>query len=145
MRKNEEEHGAMFLRYGKSILLGGTAALLLCFVFLLLTALGISRGLLEAGLRYQLTVVACVAGSFFGGIMAVRRCGGPGLFLGLAVGTVLFLLQLTVGILLYDTFALDSGALGLLFGALCGGAAAGILGGGGKRRGPGREKKKRRH
>lgn len=144
MRKNEEEHGAMLLRYGKGILLGGGIGLILCLGFLLLAALGISRGLFDAGLRYQLTVVACVVGGFCGALLAVRRCGGPGLFLGLAVGTVLFLLQLTMGILLYDTFSLDSGALGLLFGSLCGGAAAGILGGGGKRRGPAREKKKRR-
>ena len=144
MRKNEEEHGAMLLRYGKGILLGGGMALALCLCFLLIAALGISRGLIDASLRYQLTVVACVLGSFCGGILAVRLCGGRGLFVGLAVGTVLFLLQLTIGILTYDTFALDRGALGLLFGALCGGAAAGILGRGGKRRTPGREKKKLR-
>lgn len=144
MRKNEEDHGAVLLRYGKSILLGGGAALLLCLGFLLLAAVGISRGLLDASIRYQLTVVACVLGSFCGGGIAVRRCGTRGLFVGLAVGGVLFLLQLTIGLLLFDSFSLDSGALGLLFGALCGGAAAGILIGGGGRRGGVREKKKRR-
>lgn len=144
MRKNEEERGAMLLRYGKGILFGGLVALVLCIGFLLLAAFGISQGLLSSSIRYQLTVVACVLGSFCGGALATRRCGTRGLFVGLAVGGVLFLLQLTIGILFYETFSLDSGALGLLFGALCGGAAAGILVRGGGKRGGTQEKKKRR-
>ncbi len=145
MRKNEEEHGAVLLRYGKNILFGGIIALALCLVLLLIAAFGISRGILSPSMRYQLTVAACVLGSFCGGGLAVGQCGGTrGLFVGMAVGGVLFLLQLTIGILLYDTFSLDGGALGLLFGALCGGAAAGILVRGGGRRSGVREKKKRR-
>lgn len=142
MRKNEEEQGAMLLRYGKAVLLGGAAAFAVCLVFLLLAALGISQGLLDAGLRYQLTVVGCVLGSFCGGVLAVRRCPARGLFVGLAVGAVFFLLELTLAFLLYDTVSFENGGLGLLFGALCGGAAAGILGGEGKGR-SGKAKKRR--
>ncbi len=134
MRKTEEEQGAKLLRYGKAVLLGGITAFLACLVFLFLASIGISRGLLDAGMRYQLTVVGCVLGGFSGGILAVRWCGSRGLFVGLAVGGVLFLLQLTAGLLLYDTLSLESGSLGLLFGGLCGGASAGILSGGGKSR-----------
>lgn len=134
MRKSEEEPGAVLLRYGKSVLLGGAVAFGVGVIFLLLAAVGISRGMLAAGLHYQLTVVACVLGGFSGGLFAVRRCPARGLFVGLATGAVLFFLQLTIGLLFYDSFSLEGGGLGLLFGALCGGAAAGILGGGGKRK-----------
>ena len=142
MRKSEEEQGARLLRYCKSILLGGGTAFLICLAFLFLAAVGVSQGILDPGLQERLTVVGCVLGSFTGGLLAVRSCKGRGLFVGLAVGAVLFLLQLTLGLLLYDTMTPENGGLGLLCGALCGGAAAGILGGG--RRGSGRGGKRRR-
>lgn len=133
MRKGEEDQGTMLLKYGKAILLGGAAAFLICLGFLLLAAVGISRGAIGAELRYQITVVGCVLGGFAGGLFAVRRCPGRGLFVGVAVGAVLFLLQLTLGLLIYNEISPESGGVGLLCGALCGGAAAGILGGGGKK------------
>ena len=142
MRKNEEDQGSRLLAYGKAILLGGTGAFGLCVLLLLLTAIGISQGLLDAALRDQITVVVCVISSLFGGLFAVRQSPSRGLLIGLAVGAVLFLLQLTLGVLIYDTFSLENGGIGLMCGALCGGAAAGILGGGGKRR-SGRGKKRR--
>ena len=143
MRKAEEEQGARLMRYCKSVLIGGAAAFVVCLVFLFLAAVGISQGLLDAGLRYQLAVVGCVLGSFSGGLSAVRRCPARGLFVGLAVGAVLFLLELTLGLLIYDTMSFENGGLGLLCGALCGGAAAGILGGG--RGGAGKSKERRSH
>ena len=143
MRKNEEDQGAVLLRYGKAILFGGVAAFITGLALLLLAALGVSRGILDGGLRYQLTVVSCVLGSFAGGIFAVRNSPARGLFVGLSVGGVLFLLQLSLGLLLFDGFSLESGGVGLLFGDLCGGAAAGILGGGGKRKSGVRAKKRR--
>ncbi len=128
MRKSEEEQGAKLLHYGKFILLGGIGAFAISLAVLFLAAVGISQGLLDAGLQYQFAVVACVLGGFVGGMFAVRNCSARGLFIGLSVGGVLFLLQLTMGLLLYDSFSLESGGVGLLCGALCGGAAAGILG-----------------
>ena len=144
MRKNEEDQGAKLVRYVLGVLLGGAVALFTCFLFLLAAAVGISRGLLGEELMYQLTIVGCVLGGFIGGMTAVKRCGSRALIVGLLAGAVLFLFLLTVGILFYDTAAPEEGGLGLLCGALCGGAAAGILGGkpgkkkrasGGKRRG----------
>lgn len=141
MRKGEEDQGTMLLRYGREVLLGGGLALATSLILLFLTAAAISKGLLSAGLREQVTVVACVLGSFSGGLFAVRRCPARGLFVGLTVGAVLFLLQLTLGLLIYEAPSLENGGLGALCGDLCGGAAAGILAGGGKRRAP---KKKHR-
>lgn len=141
MRKGEEDQGTILLRYGKAILLGGGTAFLTCVLFLLLAAFGVSRGLISAELRYQLTVVSCVLGGFIGGIFAVQRCHSRGVFIGMAVGGVLFLLQLTLGLLLYKDVSLESGGIGLLCGGICGGAAAGILSGGGQRN---RKTKKRR-
>lgn len=143
-RKSEEDQGTMLLCYGKAILIGGAAAFAVGLAVLFLAAFGVSRGILDSGLRYQLTVVSCVLGSFVGGIFAVRNSPARGLFVGLAVGGVLFLLQLSLGLLLFEGFTLESGGVGLLFGDLCGGTAAGILSGGGKRRKNVRSKKRSR-
>lgn len=134
MRKNEEDQGKLLLQCGKLILLGGLTAFLMCTVLLFLVSVGISEGLISMSLQYRLTVVICVLSSFLGGIMVVRQCPGRGLLVGIAVGAVLFLIQLSVGLVLYDTFSLENGGIGLLCGGLCGGAAAGILSGGGKGR-----------
>lgn len=144
MRKMEEDQGTMLLRYGKAVLLGGLIAFIVSLALLFLFAAGVSRGMLDEGLRYQLTVVSCVLGSFTGGILAVRKCPARGLFVGLAVGGVLFLIQLTLGLLFFERVALESGGVGLLFGALCGGAAAGILSGGGKKKSGRRPKRRNR-
>lgn len=138
MRKNEDDQGKMLLQSGKLILVGGVTAFLLCTALLFLTAVGISEGLIGMGLQYRLTVVVCVLSSFLGASMVVGQCQGRRLLVGIAVGAVLFLLQLSIGLLLYDTFSLENGGIGLMCGGLCGGAAAGILSGGGK----GRPKKK---
>ena len=144
MRKNEEEQGAKLLQYGKTVLLGGVIAFIVCLLCLLLASVGISRGILSADLRTQLVVITCVIGSLCGGLFAVRQCQARGLIVGLAVGAVLFLLQLTLGLLLYDSLSPEKVGLGLLGGSLCGGAAAGILGGGGRRPSAAKGKKRRR-
>ncbi len=141
MRKNEDDQGVKLLRYGREVILGGAMAFVFSLLLLFLAAAGISGGLVSADLREQLSVVACVLGGFSGGLFSVRRCPARGLFVGAAVGAVLFLLQLTLGLLFYDTLSLENGGIGLFCGDLCGGAAAGILGGGGRRPAP---KKKRR-
>lgn len=134
MRKTQEETGKQLLNGCKSVLLGGAAALLLCIALLLLASAGVSQGFLPGEARYQITVVCCVLGSFIGTILAARTCPLAGVPTGLAVGAAFFLLLLSLGVLVYDTVSLENGGLGLLSGALCGGAAAGLLRGGRKTR-----------
>ena len=128
MRKTEEDQGAKLVRAMTGVLLGGGLALVVCLVFLLICSVGISGGWVEEDLMYQLSVVGCVIGGFSGGIFAVRYSGARALIVGLASGAVLFLLILTAGVLLFEDMSREAGGLGLLSGALCGGAAAGILG-----------------
>lgn len=144
MRRNEEDQGMILLQWGKSVLMGGITAFLACGLFLMLASFGISSGLLKAGQGYQITLVACVFGSFCGGLFAISHCAGRKLFVGLAVGGVLFLALLTCGILFLENFSLENGGIGILGGTLCGGAAAGILAGGGKRRMSSTKKKRGR-
>ena len=127
MRKNEEDQGARLVRHMLDVLLGGVVALGACFLFLLLVSVGLSRGWLGEDLMYQFTVVGCVLGGFIGGTVAVGRCQSRTLIVGLLVGVVFFLLLLTAGLLFYRSVAPEEGGLGLLCGALCGGAAAGLL------------------
>lgn len=134
MRRNEEEQSAKLIRYVLGVLLGGAVALLACFLFLLMASIGISRGWISQDLMYQVTVVGCVLGGFIGGVTAVQRCGSRALVVGLLTGAVFFLLLLTVEIVFYKSAAPQEGGIGLLCGALCGGAAAGLLSRGGSRR-----------
>lgn len=136
MQKTEEDQGAKLVRYVLDVLLGGGVALIACFLFLLAASFATSRGWVGEGLMYQMTVVGCVLGGFIGGMVSVGRCRSRTLIVGVLVGVVLFLLLLTAGLLFYRAIAPEEGGLGLLCGALCGGAAAGILGG--------KPKKKRR-
>lgn len=129
MRKNEEEQGARLVHAMIRVILGGVVGLLICLIFLMICSVGISAGIVKESLMYQLTVIGCVIGGFAGGIWAVRRCRSRTLIVGLAVGAVFFLLLLTVGVLFFESMSPDEGGLGLLCGALCGGAVAGILGG----------------
>jgi len=140
MQKTEDGSGERILRCCKAALLGGLIALAGCILFLLIASIGVSQGLLSPDLRYQLTVVGCVLGGFLGAMLMAGRCPAQGVFTGLAVGGVLFLLLLTLGFLMYDSASFTNGGLGLLCGALCGGAAGGILHGGGKKK----AKRKRR-
>ena len=128
MRKKEEEQGAKLIRCAMGLVLGGVLALAVCFAFLLCAAAAISGG--------------CVLGGFAGGILAVRRCGSRTLLVGLTTGAVFFLLLLTIGALCFASVSLEAGGIGLLCGALCGGAAAGLLGGGRKK--PTARKKRRK-
>lgn len=144
MRRNEEEQGIVLFQWGKSVFLGGVTAFLFCVLFLFLVSIGISNSLLKAEQGPQVTVVACVLGSFLGGLLAVGQHKGRKLLIGLAVGGILFLLLLTCGILMYDSFSLENGGIELLGGTLCGGGAAGILTGGGKRHKLSPPKKRRR-
>lgn len=142
MKKKEEEQSAKLIRCGMGLVLGGVAALAVCFVFLLVASAAISGGLAGEELMYQLTIVGCVLGAFAGGLLAVRRCGSRALIVGLTTGGVLFLLLLTIGALCFETVSLEARGIGLLCGSLCGGAAAGILGGGGKKK-PARKKRRK--
>ena len=142
MGKREEDQGARLIRCGMGILLGGVLALAICCLFLLGCSVAVSNGLAGEDLGYQFTVVGCVLGGFGGGVFAAKRCGG-GLLAGLGVGAVLFLLLLTIGTLFFETMSLQAGGIGLLCGALCGGAAAGLLSGGRGKKSPRKKHRKR--
>lgn len=136
MQRREEEQSAKLVRYLGNILLGGVLALLVCLAVLLLCAVGISSGWLNDRHMVQYTIAGCVIGCAVGGLFAVLRCQARTLLVGLAVGGVFFLLLLTVGLLFYPDMSMGERGVGLLCGALFGGALAGFLGG--------KPKKKRR-
>lgn len=136
MGKPEEEQGIWALQCMTQVLLGGLIAIGVCLGFLFVCAVCISNGWLGDGHTGAMSVCACVLGSFVGGTLAVSRCKGRSLIVGLLTGAVLFLILLTVGLLVYRTVAIEEGGLPLGFGCLCGGALAGIFGA--------RPKKKRR-
>jgi putative membrane protein (TIGR04086 family) len=129
MRKiNEEDPGALRVRVMTCILLGGIIGLLLCFVFLFLCSAGISIGIIDESLMYQLTIFGCVIGGFTA-LWAVGRGRSRTLIVGLSVCFIFYLLLFTGGILVFENNASAERWFGLFCGALCGGALAGLLGG----------------
>lgn len=136
MGKADEEQGAWALRCMTQVLLGAVIGLAVSLMILFVCALLISGGHLGQSHTGAMSVCACVLGSLVGGTVAVSRCKGRSLIVGLLTGAALFLILLTVGLILYQTVAIEEGGLPLSCGCLCGGALAGLLGA--------RPKKKRR-
>lgn len=135
MRK-EEEQGMWAVKAMVQVLLGGAVATMAALAFLFVCAVLISQGLLGQEHTGTMAVAVCVVGSLIGGIVAVSRCKGRSMIVGLLTGVVLFLILLTLGLLLYQTVALEDGGVPLGCACLCGGALAGLFGA--------RPKKKRR-
>ena len=136
MRKTEEDQGARLMRMMTGVLLGGVISLGVCMVILFLCSIGVSNGWIPERLMDQYVIIGCALGGLAGGGVSVRRCGSGPLLAGLAAGGVFFLLLLTVGVLLLHSTSIENGGVGLLCGALGGGAVPGLLGA--------RPKKKRR-
>lgn len=139
MRKGDEDQGMWALRAISQVLIGGVLGVAVCLLILLICAFAISRGVISQDHTGFLTAGACVAGSLAGGLFAVARCKGRSLIVGVLTGVVLFLILLTVGVVLYQTVAIEEGSLTVGCCSLCGGAVAGLLGTRGAR-----PKKKRR-
>lgn len=135
MRK-EEEQGVWAVKAMTQVLLGGVIATAASLLVLFLCAVLISRGVLGQEHIDTAAVAACVVGSLVGGVVAVSRCKGRSMIVGLLTGVALFLILLTLGVLLYQTVALEDGGVPLGCACLCGGALSGLFGA--------RPKKKRR-
>lgn len=117
-----------------TILLGGVLAMAVCCALLFCAAAAISMGWLKESA--QLTSVCCAVGTACGAFWAIQRCKSRVLVVGLLVSAVFFLLLLTVGVLAYQNVNLGQGAIPVLCGSVCGGAAMGLV--------CGRPKKKKR-
>lgn len=126
MAKTEREAKDIIKLIG-NILLGGVLAAAVCCALLFCAAAAISRGWLKDEQITQLTVACCALGTACGALWAIRRCGRRVLLVGLLVSAVFFLLLLTVGVLVYRDIDLEQGAVAVLCGSVCGGAAMGML------------------
>ena len=110
-----------------ALLRGGALAGAACILTLLLGAVLISAGLARESWMPGMVLAACVLGALVGGLTTGCRLGGSGLLSGLGVGTVLFLLLLTAGLLVYEDASLERGGAALLCACLCGGGLAGLI------------------
>ena len=128
------EHGANAAIMAVGALLGGAVALAVTLLILLACSAAISAGIVSQGLELQITIAACVAGGFCGGILTRCRWRHYALPAGLAAGAVFFLLLVCVGLIFFEGTDLSGAGLGILAGCLCGGALAGLPGGGKKKK-----------
>lgn len=127
MEKRENTREISFLAYGKSSLLGGASAFLTALAAMLAFSLGISRGMIPTDAEETLVLAACALGSAVGGWVAARSAPERELLLGPLTGGILFLLQLTVGLLVYSGSVPERGSLAALCVCLCGGTLAALL------------------
>lgn len=109
------------------VLKGGVLAGVTTILALLVCAVLVSMGAVPVGAMYGSVLAVCVAGALVGGTYAVRRVGRRSLLVGLGVGTVLFLLLLTAGLIAYRGTSIANGGAGILCACLCGGAIPGLL------------------
>ena len=109
------------------VLIGGVLAGVVTILALLLCAVLVSLGVMPVSAMYGAILAVCAAGALAGGTFAVRRVGGRPLLAGAGVGTVLFLLLLTAGLIAYDGASVANGGAGILCACLCGGAIPGLL------------------
>lgn len=135
-KRREEPQGTAWLWSMLNLLRAGALGVAVAMLVLAGAAIMISAGVLENGRGAGAVVAACLLGGFVGGVYAVRQRKGGALPVGLGVGTVMFLLLLSAGAVLYDALPVTQ-SMGAVAGAcLCGGGLAGLL--------AGKPKKKRR-
>lgn len=118
------------------LLKGGVLAGAIALLLLAMCALLMSAGILRERWMEGLVLLVCVLGAVVGGGVTVARVGERGLLTGVAVGIILSLVLLMVGVLVYDADPM-AGGLRVILACLCGGGIAGVL--------FGKPKKKRRH
>lgn len=126
MRRGEEERSPISVLL--SVALGALLGTAVCILLLLGASALISAGFLGEGEMYRMCILACFLGALVGGLTAVRRVRRRPLPVGLAVGGALFLVLLLAGVLTFTGVSPVGRGLGLLLGALVGGAAAGLFG-----------------
>lgn len=130
MKKKErrpEELGSQWLNAMCEVLKGGVLAGVTTILALLVCAVLVSVGVMPVDAMYGAVLGVCVLGGLAGGIYAVRRVEGRSLLVGLGVGSVLFLLLLTAGLIAYQGASVANGGAGILCACLCGGAIPGLL------------------
>lgn len=71
-------------------------------------------------------LMGCLAGSFLGGLLALRQQQGKTLLIGIGTGVIFFLFLLVAGVVLYHSIAPVKIGGGIFASALIGGALSGI-------------------
>lgn len=130
MKKKErrsEETGSQWLNMMCEVLKGGVAAGVVTILTLLLCAVLVSVGVVPVNAMYGCVLASCILGTLAGGTYSVQRIGNRSLLVGFSVGTVLFLLLLTAGLIAYEGATVANRGVGILCACLCGGAISGLL------------------
>ena len=125
MRKNKELIQSIPIRIMTGVILGAVIAFFICLGILFVAAMGISQGVLEEGLQYQITLFACLVSVLVGGCVSFKYF--KSVLMGFGTGIVFYLFLLTIGVLFYEVRPLDHGGIGILCSALVGGALAGAV------------------
>lgn len=125
--KHEKKQEQVWLQPAVETVKGGVMAVASSIAILALMSAVKATGALAAGTGAGFVAAACVLGALIGGLFAAGRCRRGKLPVGVGVGAVALLIQLTVG-----TFFLGgvSGAWevrNVCLSCLLGGALAGVL------------------
>lgn len=100
----------------------------LCGIFLLLTALFISKGVVPERAITMLCIAACAISAWFGGRFAAKRGSGFPALCALAAGVVFCLLVFITGLVVSGGMRLTGSNLVMLLAALAATLIAGVVG-----------------
>ena len=127
MEKTEARPDAERMKWCKGIALGGAAAFITSLLLLLAMAWGICSGRIALGQESGGVAAITFLAALIGSMLAVRLSGLHGLLPGAAVGAVLCLLQLIVGVLLTEGPVLCGQSAAVDVCALTGGLVGSLL------------------
>lgn len=107
-----------------ALLKGVFVALVALLILVFIAAVAISNGLLKQDSMTGIVLVCTLLSSLFGGIYTLSSVKKQFFLLGVAVGLILFVVLLFLGLCFYQNVSVLHGGSEILLASLCGGAMA---------------------
>lgn len=124
--RNQEQSGLNWLEGMWDFLKGGALAGIVTLLFLLACAFLVSTGAVREDWLDGLLLAGCIVGGYTGGVFTIRKNRKQSLIRGVAVGTTMFLLLLTSGVIVYGSVSVPGRGGAVLAASVCGGVLAAV-------------------
>lgn len=122
MKQNKHNKKEDFPEITIALLQGVGIGFVSLLLLLFASAVGISKGVFDQNNMKGIVLACTLVASLLGGVYTLSSVKKQFLFMGMAVGLLLFLLLLLIGLCFYPKFSFLQGGLEILFASLCGGA-----------------------
>lgn len=122
MKQNRHNKKEEFPEMTMALLQGVAIAFVSLLLLLFASAVGISKGVFDQNNMKGIVLACTLVSSLLGGVYTLSSVKKQFMLLGMAVGLLLFLLLLLIGLCFYQKVSFLQGGVEILFAALCGGA-----------------------